>query len=154
MLPETRPVLCQAAVQELQLAPAIFTFATCSHTRTNDTWLLEAGDNASVSSGFEGDSGSVGRTPCRPSSQLRRQLSAAFSASASEVNHIDCLRTGFWPLARVYIKRRSDFPVLVSSDTLGTEVRSHRCLVGALGGMLCVRQHQCDHVATAKQTQI
>ena len=87
MLPETRPVLCQAAVQELQLAPAIFTFATCSHTRTNDTWLLEAGDNASVSSGFEGDSGSVGRTPCRPSSQLRRQLSAAFSASAREVNH-------------------------------------------------------------------
>ena len=42
VLPETRPVLCQAAVQELQLAPALFTFATCSHTRTNDTCLLEA----------------------------------------------------------------------------------------------------------------
>ena len=112
-----------------------------------------SGDNASVSSGFEGDSGSVGRTPCRPTSQLRRQLSAAFSASAREVNHIDCLRTGFWPRARVYIKRRRHFPVVVSADTLGTEVRSHRCLLGALGGMLCVRQHQCD-VATAKQTQI
>ena len=49
---------------------------------------------------------------------------------------------------------RHHFPVLVSSNTLGTEVRSHRCLVGALDGMLCVRQHQCDHVATAKQTQI
>ena len=32
---------------------------------------------------------------------------------------------------------RHHFPVLVSSNTLGTEVRSHRCLVGALGGMLC-----------------
>ena len=42
VLPETRPVLCQAAVQELQLAPALFTFATCSHTRTNDACLLEA----------------------------------------------------------------------------------------------------------------
>ena len=51
-------------------------------------------------------------------------------------------------------ERRRHFPVLVSLNTLGTEVRSHRCLVGALGGMLCVRQHQCDHVATAKQTQI
>ena len=43
------------------------------------------------------------------------------------------------------------FPVFVSSNTLGTEVRSHRFLVGALGGMvcvLCVGQHQCDHVAT------
>ena len=49
---------------------------------------------------------------------------------------------------------RHHFPVLVSLNTLGTEVCSHRCLVGALGGMLCVRQHQCDHVATAKQTQI
>ena len=96
MLPETRPVLCQAAVQELQLAPALFTFATCSHTRTNDNLPFgSSGDNASLSSGFEGDSGSVGRTPCRPSSQLRRQQSAAFSASAREVNHIDCLRPGF-----------------------------------------------------------
>ena len=85
---------------------------------------------------------------------LRRQLSAAFSASAREVNHIDCLRPGFWPRPRVYNKHRCHFPVLVSSNTLGTPVRSHRCLVGALGGMLCVRQHQCDHVATAKQTQI
>ena len=53
-----------------------------------------------------------------------------------------------------YNKRRRHFPVLVSSNTLGTEVRSHRCLVGALGGILCVRQHQCDHVATAKQTRV
>ena len=52
-----------------------------------------------------------------------------------------------------YNKRRRHFPVLVSSNTPGTEVRSHCCLVGALGGM-CVRQHQCDHVATANQTQI
>ena len=49
---------------------------------------------------------------------------------------------------------RHHFPVLVPSNTLGIEVRSNRCLVGALGGMLCVRQHQCDHVATAKQTHI
>ena len=37
-----------------------------------------------------------------------------------------------------YNKRRRHFPVLVSSNTLGTEIRSHRCLVAALGGMLCV----------------
>ena len=37
-----------------------------------------------------------------------------------------------------YNKRRRHFPVLVSSNTLNTEVRRYRCLVGTLGGMLCV----------------
>ena len=54
-----------------------------------------------------------------------------------------------------YNKRRRHIPVLVSSNTLGTEFCSHRCLIDALGGACCVRQQQqCDHVATAKQTQI
>ena len=47
-------------------------------------------------------------------------------------------------------KRRRHFPVLVSSNNLGAEVCSHRCLVGALGGMLCVRQHQCDQRSKPK----
>ena len=65
-----------------------------------------------------------------------------YTRAAAEEKHKVYVQQKMQQKLSVFTQRvridRHPFPVLASSNTLATEVRSHRCLVGALGGMLCV----------------